>query len=43
MNFAHERGASMAAQWYWPPDVGAMDTSSESVVKTEMLPSHTMM
>ena len=31
----------MATQWYWPPEVGAMDAISASVVKTAIVPIQT--
>lgn len=42
-NFREEGGASMDTQWYCPPEVGAMETSSESVAKTERVPAQTTM
>jgi len=33
MNFICLGGASMAAQWYWPPAVGALFPSSASLAR----------
>ena len=40
-NRRDDAGASIETQWYCPPDVGAIETNSLSVVKTESVPTQT--
>jgi hypothetical protein len=38
-NFWEDAGAKIDTQWYCPPDVGAMETISESVMKMQIIPT----